>query len=144
MSMMIVCGAGSMTRSSASVRLSVCSLSHHSSAAAACGGFAAERRAGSRYRSTAPSGSGVSARGRSTALSSKCEQCHVDSWRRNLNAELFDTELWVLESDIWKFNCYALLNRVKQTTEEWTVASGLQSVDCAQSTDVNLFVRLHI
>jgi len=28
-------------------------LSHHSTTAAACGGFAAERRAGMRYRSTA-------------------------------------------------------------------------------------------
>jgi len=35
-----------------SVRLSVC-LSHRSTAAAACGGFAAERPAGSRYRSIA-------------------------------------------------------------------------------------------
>ena len=35
-----------------SVRLSVC-LSHHSTAAAACGGFPAERRAGRRHRSTA-------------------------------------------------------------------------------------------
>jgi len=35
-----------------SVRLSVC-LSHHSTAAAACGGFAAERRADVRYRLTA-------------------------------------------------------------------------------------------
>ena len=26
---------------------------------------------------------------RSTALSSKCEQCHVDSWRRKLNTDLF-------------------------------------------------------
>jgi len=32
--------------------MSVC-LSHHSTAAAACGGFAAERRAGRRYRLTA-------------------------------------------------------------------------------------------
>jgi len=40
-----------------SVRPSVCptvSLSHQSKAAAACGGFAAERRTRKRYRSTAP------------------------------------------------------------------------------------------
>jgi len=43
-----------------SVRPSVCPT--------ACGGFAAERRAGGKYRSTA------AALGRSTALSSKCEQ----------------------------------------------------------------------
>jgi len=58
-------------------RPSVCtsvSLSHQSNAAATCGGFAAERRTLKRYRSTAPG-----ARGRSTALSSKCWQCHVDS-----------------------------------------------------------------
>ena len=49
-----VCGAGSMKRSCVrpSVRLSVC-LPHYATAAAACGGFAAERRAGGRYRSTA-------------------------------------------------------------------------------------------
>ena len=34
------------------IRRSVC-LSHQSTAASACGGFAAERRAGRRYRSTA-------------------------------------------------------------------------------------------
>ena len=46
----IVRRAGSMKRSS--VRPSVC-LSRHSTSAAACGGFAAERRAGKRCRSTA-------------------------------------------------------------------------------------------
>ena len=59
-----------------SVCLSLC-LFHHSTAAAVCGGFAAERRAVRRYRSptaaVAPISSGVAARGRSTALSSKCE-----------------------------------------------------------------------
>jgi len=50
-------------------------LSHLSIAAAACGGFAAERPAGQRYRSIA---------GRRWALS-KCRQCHADSWRRKLN-----------------------------------------------------------
>ena len=47
-------------------------LYHHSSAACHCGGFAAERRAGRKHRSTA-----VAAR--RTVLSSKCEQCHVVS-----------------------------------------------------------------
>jgi len=50
--------------------MSVC-LSHHSTAAAACGGFAAERRAGRRYRLTAAGVWRLAARGRSTALSSK-------------------------------------------------------------------------
>jgi len=63
---------------------SVCpsvSLSHQSNAAAACGGFAAERRTRKRYRSTAPGARQQERRspGRSTALSSKCGQCHVDS-----------------------------------------------------------------
>ena len=63
-----------------SVRPSVC-LSHHSTTAAACGGFAAERRAGGIYRSTATGAHRQRRRstGRSTALSSKCEQCHVYS-----------------------------------------------------------------
>jgi len=77
----IVRRAGSMKRSS--VRPSVC-LSHHSTAAAVCGGFAAERRAGRRHRPTAtttraPGSSGAAARVRSTALSNTCGQCHVDS-----------------------------------------------------------------
>jgi len=52
-------------------------LSYQSNAAAACGGFAAERRTHKRYRSTAP-GAQQQQR-RSPALSSKCGQCHVDS-----------------------------------------------------------------
>ena len=63
-----------------SVRSSVC-LSHHSTAAAACGGFDAKRRVGKTYRSTA-AGAGAQAqqqRRRSTAFGSKCGQCHVDS-----------------------------------------------------------------
>jgi len=48
-------------------------------AAAACGGFVAERRVSRRYRST-PAGAGAQQqRRRSTALSSKCGQCHVHS-----------------------------------------------------------------
>jgi len=42
----------------------------------ACGGFAAERSAGGTYRSSAAA---QQQRRRSTALSSKCGQCHVDS-----------------------------------------------------------------
>ena len=61
-----------------SVRPSVC-LSHHSTAAAVCGGFAAEHRAGRRYRSTTAGAGAQQQRRRSTALSSKCWQCHVDS-----------------------------------------------------------------
>jgi len=57
---------------------SVC-LSHYSTAAATCSGFAAERpRAGDIDRQRrAPDAQ--QQRRRSTALSSKCEQCHVDS-----------------------------------------------------------------
>jgi len=57
---------------------SVC-LSHQSTAAAACGEFAAVGPAGGRYRS-------IAAR---PALSSKCDQCHVVSWRTKLNTDLF-------------------------------------------------------
>ena len=63
-------------------------LFHRSTAAAACGGFAAERRAGREYRSTA-AGAGAQAaqqqRRSSTAFSSKCGQCHVDSRGTRLN-----------------------------------------------------------
>ena len=59
-----------------SVCLSVC-LSRHSTAAATCGRFAAERRAGRRYRPTAAVAQ--QQRRRSTALSSKRRQCYVDS-----------------------------------------------------------------
>ena len=51
-------------------------LSHHSTTAVACGGFAAERHAGGRYRSTDAAPGAHQQRSRSTALScSKCEQC---------------------------------------------------------------------
>ena len=71
-----------------SVRSSV-SLSYRSTAAAALGGFAAERRAGRRYRGTRyrrrVAGAGAQQqRRRSTALSSKCGQRHADSRRRGL------------------------------------------------------------
>ena len=55
---------------------SVC-LSCHSTAAVACGGFAAERRAGRRHRSTAAGAGDLQRRRRSTALSSKRKQCRV-------------------------------------------------------------------
>ena len=60
-----------------SVRPSVC-LSRGSTAGAACGWFTAERLAGRRYQSIAGAGAQQQRR-RSTALSSKCGQCHVDS-----------------------------------------------------------------
>ena len=72
-----------------SVRPSV-SLPHHWKAAAACGGFAAESRAGSRYRSTAAGAQ--QQRRRSTALSSKCGQCRVDSGGTRLNTDLYFTK----------------------------------------------------
>ena len=72
-----------------SVRRSV-HLSHLSTAAAACGGFAAGRPADRRYRSI---DSGGRRAARSTysafAFSSKCEQCRVYSRRRRLNTDLF-------------------------------------------------------
>jgi len=64
---------------------SVC-LFHLSTSAAASGGFAAVGPACGRYRSIAarPAHS-------STAVSSKCEQCHVCSRRRRLSSDLFDS-----------------------------------------------------
>jgi len=62
-------------------------MSHLSTAAAACGGFTAGRRAGRTYRSTAAGTQ--QQRRRSTALSSKCEQRHVYSRRRMLNTDSF-------------------------------------------------------
>ena len=73
-----VCGAGSVKQ--LSVRPFVC-LSHRSTAAAACGGFVAERPACRRYRSTAV-----------PALSSKRGQCHVDSRGTMLNTGLLHTQ----------------------------------------------------
>ena len=60
-------------------------LFHRSTAAAACGGFAAERRAGREYRSTAAGVGAQQQRRSSTAFSSKCGQCHVDSRGTRLN-----------------------------------------------------------
>ena len=61
-----------------SVRPSVC-LSYHSTAAVARGRFAAERPADRTYRSIAAYAGVQQQRRRSTALSSKCRQCRVDS-----------------------------------------------------------------
>jgi len=63
------------------IGLFVC-LSHHSTAAAACGGFAAERRAGIEISIDSggrPAATAPQQRRRSTALSRKCGQCQVDS-----------------------------------------------------------------
>ena len=79
-----------------SIRPSVC-LSHHSTAAMACGGFAAEHSLGRKYRLTVVADGRLTTachyRGRSMALSSKCEQCHFDSWRRKLSTDLCEMEL---------------------------------------------------
>ena len=72
----------SVTVKRPSVGLSIC-LSHRSTSAAACGGFAAERPPGRRYRSIAGAGA-KQERYRSTALGSKCGQCHADSRRTSL------------------------------------------------------------
>jgi len=69
-------------------RVSVC-LSRRSTAAAACGGFAAERRAGRRYRSTA-----AGAVQQAPALSSKCGQPHVGSRLGRLNTDLLYSDLF--------------------------------------------------
>jgi len=73
------------------VRLSVClsvyivRLSRHSPAVRRCGEFAVERNAGRRYQSTAAAAGCPAAAApqhgaqQQIALSSKCEQCHVDS-----------------------------------------------------------------
>jgi len=65
-------------------------LSYRSTAIAACGGFAAERRADRRYRA----GAGVQQqRRRSTAFSSKCGQCRVDIGGSRLNTNLVLSEI---------------------------------------------------
>ena len=83
-----------------SVRPSACPsicLSHHSTTAMVCGGFAAERRAGRKYRSSAaatgrPAAVGVAAR-RSAANASSVTLAAVFlislvSWLRRLNTDL--------------------------------------------------------
>jgi len=78
-----------------SVRPSV-RLSHRSTAAAVCGGFAADRLlhdapvAGVPRCGLRAAGAGTEQQQRcSTALSSKCGQCHVDSRGTRLNLDLF-------------------------------------------------------
>ena len=61
-----------------SVRTSVC-LSHHLTAAAACGGFAAERPAGSIDRQRRAAGAQQQRRRSMALTSSKCGQFHIDS-----------------------------------------------------------------
>ena len=56
-------------------------------AASACGGFAAERPTGQRYRSVSSAGAQQQRR-HSTALSSKFGQCHADSRCTKLNTDL--------------------------------------------------------
>ena len=76
---------------------SVC-LSHRSTAATAAGGFAAERHAGRRYRSIA-AGTVLQA----TALSSKCEQCLVESRRRRLNTKLFTLRYFLYICTVFQY-----------------------------------------
>jgi len=64
-------------------------LSQRSTAPAVAGGFAAERPVGRRYQSIALGAGVQQQRRRSTALSSKCGQCHVDSRGTRLNRDLF-------------------------------------------------------
>ena len=52
------------------------------------GEFATERPAGKRYRSTAAGTGAQQQRRRSTALSSRCGQCRVDSRGTRLNTDL--------------------------------------------------------
>ena len=82
---------GSSLCNDTSVCISLCLSILSCAAAAACGGFAAVGLADGRYPSTAAGAQQQPRRstGRSTALSSKCEQCHVYSRRRRLNADLF-------------------------------------------------------
>ena len=59
----------------------------------ACSGYAAEHHVGRRYNCISSSGAAV--QGHCTALSSKCEQCHIDSWSRKLNADLLTVVLLI-------------------------------------------------
>ena len=85
----VVCGAGSVYQSG--VHLSVPSVY----VATSCCGFAAGRPVGRRYQSTAVGGGPPQQqwRHRSMVVSSKCEQCHIYSHLRRLNAGLFITQL---------------------------------------------------
>ena len=74
-----------------SVCLPIC-LSHLSTAASACGGFAAERPAAGRYRSIAARRWALRSSGAAAALdhSSICGQFHLDRRRRRLNNVLLN------------------------------------------------------
>ena len=69
-------------------------MSHRLTAAAAAGGFAADRRAGRRYRSIA-AGAVLQA----PALSSKCGQRHVESRGTRLNTDLINSQLLCKDMD---------------------------------------------
>ena len=75
-----------------SVRPSVC-LFHLATAAEACCEFAAERPAGRIYHQSIAGTGAQQHRRRSTALSSKCRQCRVDSRETRLNTDLFTSRL---------------------------------------------------
>jgi len=70
-----------------SVYPSVC-LFHRSTAAAACDGFAAQRRADRGYRLTAAGAGTQQQRRHSTAFCSMRGQCHIDSLGTRLNTDL--------------------------------------------------------
>ena len=71
--------------------MSVC-LSQLSTAASACGGFAAVGPADRRYRSIAARPAGAQQQGR---RSSNGEQCHVYSRRRRLDTDLFCSAVYI-------------------------------------------------
>ena len=77
----IVCGTGSIKRSGVrlSVRQSVCPISRTQQRRAAGLLLSAVRAKDIDRQRRAPGSSSAAARGRSTALSSKCGQCHVDT-----------------------------------------------------------------
>jgi len=68
-----------------------CLVSHRSTTAAACGGFAAKRSEGQEISIDCCTARVCRRRRRwrcCTALSSQCGQCHYDSWRKKLNRDL--------------------------------------------------------
>jgi len=95
---------------------SVC-LSHHSTSAAA-GLLLSAVLAGDIYRQRRSPG----AQRRSTALSSKCGQCHVDSWRRRLNTD-------------W---CKIWMRRVEKSTWSWATTWRVCCVSWRRPTTRNI------
>ena len=59
----------------------------------ACRGFAAERRVGGTYQSTA-SAPGT---GPQHGATSKCGQCHVDNWHRKLNTNMMTCKIFDIQ-----------------------------------------------